>query len=206
MSSPPRYRSPRLQRPSTSSSSTPGVGGLVQNSAAGAAAAAASPPSAPEDVADADAGAANDEDGGGGDDIPLTMTASVMLSQLPRDATAALADAGAFPAGLKVVVRFKPVGGSAPALRQELSKISASQRFDSVVLYLRRRLQVAPTESVFLYINSTFAPALDEIVGNLHRVVLQGFQRPAQCCLLHDTSFWMKCRLPWPRKNTYHLP
>ncbi|EJT80125.1 hypothetical protein GGTG_00129 [Gaeumannomyces tritici R3-111a-1] len=174
MSSPPRYRSPRLQRPSTSSSSTPGVGGLVQNSAAGAAAAAAaaaaSPPSAPEDVADADAGATNDEDGGGGgDDIPLTMTASVMLSQLPRDATAALADAGAFPAGLKVVVRFKPVGGSAPALRQELSKISASQRFDSVVLYLRRRLQVAPTESVFLYINSTFAPALDEIVGNLHR-------------------------------------
>ncbi|KAL8418751.1 hypothetical protein RB594_002093 [Gaeumannomyces avenae] len=170
MSSPPRYRSPRLQRPSTSSSSTPSVGGLIQNSAAGAAAAAAaSPPSAPEDIADADEGAANDEDGGGGDDIPLTMTASVMLSQLPRDATAALADAGAFPAGLKVVVRFKPVGGSAPALRQELSKISASQRFDSVVLYLRRRLQVAPTESVFLYINSTFAPALDEIVGNLHR-------------------------------------
>ena len=26
------------------------------------------------------------------------------------------------------------------------------------------------TDSVFLYVNSNFAPALDEIVGNLHRV------------------------------------
>lgn len=25
-------------------------------------------------------------------------------------------------------------------------------------------------DSVFLYINSSFAPALDELVGNLHRV------------------------------------
>ncbi len=25
-------------------------------------------------------------------------------------------------------------------------------------------------DSVFLYVNSSFAPALDEIVGNLHRV------------------------------------
>jgi ubiquitin-like protein ATG12 len=25
-------------------------------------------------------------------------------------------------------------------------------------------------ESVFLYVNSSFAPALDEVVGNLHRV------------------------------------
>lgn len=117
-----------------------------------------------------DADADGEDGNGGGDDIPLTMTASVMLSQLPRDATAALADAGAFPANLKVVVRFKPVGGSAPPLKQELSKISASQRFEFVVLYLRRKLQVAPTDSVFLYVNSTFAPALDEIVGNLHRV------------------------------------
>lgn len=29
-------------------------------------------------------------------------------------------------------------------------------------------------DSVFLYVNSTFAPALDEIVGNLHRVSYSG--------------------------------
>jgi ubiquitin-like protein ATG12 len=33
-------------------------------------------------------------------------------------------------------------------------------------------LKVAENESVFLYINSTFAPALDEVVGNLWRVGL----------------------------------
>ncbi len=36
--------------------------------------------------------------------------------------------------------------------------------------YLRRVLRCGPSDSVFLYVNSTFAPALDEIVGNLHRV------------------------------------
>ena len=39
-----------------------------------------------------------------------------------------------------------------------------------MVAYLRRVLKCGPTDSVFLYVNSTFAPALDEIVGNLHRV------------------------------------
>jgi hypothetical protein len=29
---------------------------------------------------------------------------------------------------------------------------------------------VGEKESVFLYVNSSFAPSLDEVVGNLHRV------------------------------------
>ena len=101
-------------------------------------------------------------------DLPLTMTASMVLTTLPRDATAALAAAGGF-ASDKIVVRFKPVG-SAPAVRRELCKISSDQKFETVVAYLRRVLRVKGTESVFLYVNSTFAPALDEVVGNLHRV------------------------------------
>lgn len=39
-----------------------------------------------------------------------------------------------------------------------------------MVAYLRRVLRVGERESVFLYVNSSFAPALDEVVGNLHRV------------------------------------
>jgi ubiquitin-like protein ATG12 len=68
-----------------------------------------------------------------------------------------------------VTVRFKAVG-SAPILRQQICKITATQRFEAVVAYLRRVLKCGPQDSVFLYVNSTFAPALDEIVGNLHRV------------------------------------
>lgn len=39
-----------------------------------------------------------------------------------------------------------------------------------MVAYLRRVLKVGERDSVFLYVNSSFAPALDEVVGNLHRV------------------------------------
>jgi ubiquitin-like protein ATG12 len=101
-------------------------------------------------------------------DLPLTMAASTVLTALPRDATAALAAAGGFPQD-KVVVRFRPVG-SAPAIRRDLVKVASTHKFESVVAYLRKMLKVAETESVFLYINSTFAPALDEVVGNLWRV------------------------------------
>jgi ubiquitin-like protein ATG12 len=73
-----------------------------------------------------------------------------------------------------VTVRFKAVG-AAPILRQQICKISSTQRFEAVVAYLRRVLKCKETDSVFLYVNSTFAPALDEIVGNLHRVSLHAF-------------------------------
>ncbi|KAH8816150.1 ubiquitin-like protein ATG12 [Xylogone sp. PMI_703] len=100
-------------------------------------------------------------------DLPLTLASSVILTSLPQDATSALASAGEFPTA-KITVRFKAVG-SAPTLRQQVCKISSSQRFEAVVAYLRRVLKVGERDSVFLYVNSSFAPALDEIVGNLHR-------------------------------------
>ncbi|KAL6852328.1 Ubiquitin-like protein [Amphichorda felina] len=108
-------------------------------------------------------------------DLPLTMTASVVLQDLPRDATTALASAGMF-AKDKVVVRFKPVG-SAPGLSQDVCKISAARKFEEVVRYLRRKLRCKDTDSVFLYVNSAFAPSLDEVVGNLHQVSLRDVSR-----------------------------
>ena len=92
----------------------------------------------------------------------------MILTSLPRDATSALASAGEFPQE-KVLIRFRPVG-SAPALSTDVYKIRATQKFEGVVAFLRRILKVQPTDSVFLYVNSAFAPSLDEIVGNLHRV------------------------------------
>ncbi|EQL00409.1 hypothetical protein G6O67_008296 [Ophiocordyceps sinensis] len=113
----------------------------------------------------------DDDDDNGGDDtpeLPLTMSASVVLADLPRDAAAALASVAAFGPLDKVVVRFKPVG-AAPALAQDLCKITATRRFEEVVRYLRRKLRCGDTDSVFLYVNSAFAPSLDEVVGNLHQ-------------------------------------
>jgi ubiquitin-like protein ATG12 len=101
-------------------------------------------------------------------DLPLTMASSMVLTSLPRDAASALSTAGDFPKP-KVTVHFKAVG-SALSLQQNVCKISSTQRFETVVAYLRRKLRVGEMESVFLYVNSSFAPALDEVVGNLHRV------------------------------------
>lgn len=110
------------------------------------------------------------------------MSASIVLADLPRDASAALASAGAF-AQDKVVVKFKPVG-SAPGLAQDVCKISAERRFEEVVRYLRRKLRCRDDESVFLYVNSAFAPSLDEIVGNLYQVGLLLFSQ--------WTAVWMR--------------
>ena len=74
---------------------------------------------------------------------------------------------------ITVTVRFSAIG-SAPILRIPICKISSKQRFEAVVSYLRRTLRCGPTDSLILYINQSFAPALDEIVGNLHRVCILG--------------------------------
>ncbi|KAG9256907.1 ubiquitin-like autophagy protein Apg12-domain-containing protein [Emericellopsis atlantica] len=104
--------------------------------------------------------------------LPLTLSASVQLQDLDRDASLALATAAPF-ASEKVVVRFKPVG-AAPALSQDICKITSERRFEEVVRYLRRKLKCKDTDSVFLYVNSAFAPSLDEVVGNLHQCFKDG--------------------------------
>jgi ubiquitin-like protein ATG12 len=96
------------------------------------------------------------------------MLASTVLTALPRDASSALASAGGFEQE-RVLVRFRPVG-SAPQLKRDVRKISSTQKFEAVVSFLRKTLAIGPGEGLFLYVNSAFAPALDEIVGNLHRV------------------------------------
>ncbi|KJK63541.1 Ubiquitin-like autophagy protein Apg12 [Aspergillus parasiticus SU-1] len=100
-----------------------------------------------------------------GADMPLTMSASVVLTSLPRDAHQALADAEAVDKGK---VRFQPLA-SAPILKNKVFKISASQKFETVVKFLRKKLDCKETDSVFCYINSVFAPGLDEGVGGLWR-------------------------------------
>ncbi|KAI1817325.1 APG12-domain-containing protein [Poronia punctata] len=100
-------------------------------------------------------------------ELPLTMMASTVLTSLPRDASSALASAGGFDQD-RVLVRFRPIG-SAPQLKREVRKISSSQKFEAIVSFLRKTLGVGGAEGLFLYVNSAFAPALDEIVGNLHR-------------------------------------
>lgn len=86
---------------------------------------------------------------------------------------------------LLVIVFFRPVG-NAPLLKQNKFKISSNQMFQSITDFLRRQLRTATTsprsspnpaptteesliehQALYLYVNSSFAPAADEIIGNL---------------------------------------
>ena len=55
-------------------------------------------------------------------------------------------------------------------LKQRVFKISASSRFSVVLSFLRKKLGVKDGDGLFCYVNSVFAPGLDEGVGNLYRV------------------------------------
>lgn len=102
------------------------------------------------------------------DALPVALSASIVLTSLPRDGKIAL-DKALHPRPTKVNIRFKPIG-SAPALEKSVYKIKTSQRFENVVKFLRDNLGLKNSEGIFLYVNSTFAPALDENVGNLFNV------------------------------------
>ncbi|KAI9827669.1 MAG: Ubiquitin-like protein [Phylliscum demangeonii] len=122
-------------------------------------------PSSDSILADGSADADADADDDTGPRLPLS--ASVVLSSLPRATQHALhQQQPAAQPPQKITVRFKAVG-SAPILTKQVYKISAGQRFETVVKFLRSRLRCAETEAVFLYVNSVFAPGLDEGVGNL---------------------------------------
>lgn len=85
-------------------------------------------------------------------------------------------------------MRFQAIG-DAPPLKVKVAKVSASHTFATVVRFLRKRLyggtgggegagkegdgsdkKAGGGESLFCYVNSVFAPGLDEGVGNLWRV------------------------------------
>ena len=68
----------------------------------------------------------------------------------------------------KVVVHFRPVG-STPALKQSKFKINTQQRFQTVIDFLRKQLHLQPSDSLFLYVNSAFAPAPDQLLANLNK-------------------------------------
>ncbi|KAH9950719.1 APG12-domain-containing protein [Amylocystis lapponica] len=68
----------------------------------------------------------------------------------------------------KVVVRFKAVG-NAPIMRQNFYKITAANRFQAVIQFLRKELGWKAGDPLFTYINLAFSPAPDDTVSNLYK-------------------------------------
>lgn len=102
----------------------------------------------------------------------LTMAASTVLLTLPTSATTVLnsyvpTTTFASPEN-KITIRLKAIG-STPSLKQSVYKISGNQEFQVLVRFLRKQLKCKPHDSLFCYINSSFAPGLDNLLGNLYR-------------------------------------
>ncbi|KAF8518653.1 autophagy protein 12 [Hysterangium stoloniferum] len=68
----------------------------------------------------------------------------------------------------KIVVRFKAVG-NAPIMKQNFYKITAANRFQAVIQFLRKELGWKATDPLFTYINLAFSPAPDDTVANLYK-------------------------------------
>lgn len=68
----------------------------------------------------------------------------------------------------KVVVSFRHTG-NVPILRQSKFKLPASVSFATVSSLLRQHLQLKPTDPLFVFCNSAFAPPPDEILGDVAR-------------------------------------
>ncbi|KAJ1648295.1 Ubiquitin-like protein [Coemansia erecta] len=99
------------------------------------------------------------------------MSESATSSPIPTSAsgsTAATVPATTSNQAKKVVVRFKSIG-NAPILKKSVYKISSTQRFQALIVFLRKELGYKASEPLFVYVNSAFSPAPDETVYNLVR-------------------------------------
>lgn len=63
----------------------------------------------------------------------------------------------------KCLIKFQAIG-NVPPIRPAVCRISASQPFAVITGFLRRRLHV---DSVYCYLNNSFAPSPDQLVGQL---------------------------------------
>eukprot|EP01098_Paradermamoeba_levis_P011530 TRINITY_DN4944_c0_g1_i1.p1 TRINITY_DN4944_c0_g1~~TRINITY_DN4944_c0_g1_i1.p1 ORF type:complete len:116 (+),score=26.70 TRINITY_DN4944_c0_g1_i1:90-437(+) len=68
----------------------------------------------------------------------------------------------------KVVVIFKNTG-DAPPIKPTKFKLLASCTFQNVIDFLRKQLAYSTSDSLFIFINSTFQPNPEEVVLNLFK-------------------------------------
>lgn len=71
-----------------------------------------------------------------------------------------------------VTIRCQAIG-SAPQLSPMMFKISDTQPFATLIKFINKKLKkkLANKEDViYCYVNNSFAPSPDEVIGNLHKV------------------------------------
>lgn len=71
------------------------------------------------------------------------------------------------PSKQKIDILLKPTG-NAPIMKKQRWAVPADRKIAGIIDFIRKYLKLEPTESLFLYINQSFAPAPDNIIRNLY--------------------------------------
>jgi len=66
----------------------------------------------------------------------------------------------------KITVVLCPVGG-APIMRQRKWEVDCNQTMGFISSFIRKKLTLQKSDSLFFYVNQSFAPSLDQSVQNL---------------------------------------
>ena len=67
----------------------------------------------------------------------------------------------------QVIVVFKNVGG-APILKQSKFRVSTNKKIAHLLGLVRKAASFEPGQSIFIYINQSFAPSPDQTIQNLY--------------------------------------
>ncbi|CAH0384209.1 unnamed protein product [Bemisia tabaci] len=67
----------------------------------------------------------------------------------------------------KIEILLKATG-NAPIVKKKKWLVEQDRTIGSVLNFFRRYLKLDPAESLFLYVNQSFAPAPDQIIQNLY--------------------------------------
>lgn len=94
-------------------------------------------------------GLSNEEDGAGKKiNKPSIKGSKLLVHDSPAD---------------KVIIRFQPIG-SISMIAPSSFKISSSQPFSTIILFLEKKLKL---NNVYCYINNSFAPSPSQEIGDL---------------------------------------
>ncbi|KAK9500886.1 hypothetical protein O3M35_002057 [Rhynocoris fuscipes] len=67
----------------------------------------------------------------------------------------------------KITVLLKATA-NAPILKKKKWMVEPERTVGGIISFVKRYLRLDPSESLFIYVNQTFAPAPDQIVKNLY--------------------------------------
>jgi ubiquitin-like protein ATG12 len=72
------------------------------------------------------------------------------------------------PSTSRVTLLLKPVG-DVPQLKTQKFAADGSHTVSWVISFLQKRLQLDPSDSIYIYVSQSFAPSPDHTLSSLHQ-------------------------------------